>query len=44
VDDLQQGCADAGVPVYHSMASAARAIDRVLCYYEKRQTAGEYKR
>jgi len=41
VDDLQQGCANAGVPVYHSMASAAKAIDRVLRYYEKRQTAGE---
>ena len=41
VDDLQQGCAEAGVPVYHSMAGAAKAIDRVLRYYEKRQTAGE---
>lgn len=44
VDDLQQGCAAAGVPVYHSMASAARAIDRVMRHYEKRQTAGELKR
>jgi acyl-CoA synthetase (NDP forming) len=43
VDDLQQGCAAAGVPVYHSMASAAKAIDQVLRHYEKRQTAGEYK-
>jgi len=41
VDGLQQGCANAGVPVYHSMAGAAKAIDRVLRYYEKRQTAGE---
>jgi hypothetical protein len=43
VDDLQQGCANAGVPVYHSMASAAKAVDRVLRYYEKRQTAGEHR-
>ncbi|MDM8001261.1 MAG: CoA-binding protein [Dehalococcoidia bacterium] len=42
VDDIQQSCAAAGVPVYHSMVSAAKAIDRVLRYYEKRQTAGEY--
>jgi acyl-CoA synthetase (NDP forming) len=41
VEDLQMSCASAGVPVYHSMASAARSIDRVLRHYEKRQTAGE---
>jgi acyl-CoA synthetase (NDP forming) len=41
VDDIQQGCADAGVPVYYSMASAARAIDRVLRHHEKRQTLGD---
>ncbi len=44
VDDIQQGCARAGVPVYYSMASAARAIDRVLRHHEKRQTAGDRRR
>lgn len=37
IDDLQQGCAEAGVPVYHSMAGAARAVDRVLRLHEKRR-------
>jgi len=41
VKDLQQECDRAGVPVYFSMASAARAIDHVMRYYEKRQTAGD---
>ncbi len=43
VKDLQQECDRAGVPVYFSMASAARAIDHVMRYYEKRQTAGAYR-
>lgn len=36
IEDLQRGCADAGIPVYYSMASAARAVDRLLRYYERR--------
>jgi acyl-CoA synthetase (NDP forming) len=36
IEDLQRGCAEAGIPVYHSMAGAARAIDRVVRYYEER--------
>jgi acyl-CoA synthetase (NDP forming) len=36
IEDLQRGCADAGMPVYHSMASAARAVDKLLRYYERR--------
>lgn len=36
IEDLQRGCADAGIPVYHSMASAAQAVDRLLRYYERR--------
>ncbi len=40
IEDLQQGCAAAGIPVYYSMASAARAIDHMLQYYEKRRAAG----
>jgi len=39
IEDLQRGCADAGMPVYHSMASAARAADRLLRYYERRNPA-----
>ena len=35
-EDLQVPCAQAGVPVYYSMASAAKAIDRMLRYYERR--------
>ncbi len=42
VEDLQQGCAAAGVPVYHSMASAARAVDQVLqCDERRRKTASQ---
>jgi acyl-CoA synthetase (NDP forming) len=37
IEDLQRGCAAAGIPVYYSMASAARAIDHMMQYYEKRQ-------
>jgi len=35
--DLQRGCSEAGMPVYHSMASAAKAIDRFLRYHEAKQ-------
>ena len=37
--ELQRGCSEAGMPVYHSMAGAARAIDRYLRYYDARQPA-----
>ena len=37
--DLQRDCSEAGMPVYHSMAGAAKAIDRFLRYHEKRQAA-----
>ena len=43
IEDLQRGCAAAGIPVYHSMSSAAKAIDRLLQYHEKRATAGDGK-
>jgi acyl-CoA synthetase (NDP forming) len=35
--DLQRGCSDAGMPVYHSMVGAARAIDHFLRYHERRR-------
>ncbi|MFC1999374.1 acetate--CoA ligase family protein [Chloroflexota bacterium] len=41
VEDIQKGCAAAGLPVYHSMSSAARAIDRLLRYHEKQAAAGD---
>ena len=30
----QRGCSDAGMAVYHSMGTAARAIDRYIAYHE----------
>ena len=39
IEDLQRGCAQAGIPVYHSMASAARAVDRFVRYHERRRAA-----
>ncbi len=36
--ELQRGCSDAGMPVYHSMGSAARAIDRFIAYHEGLKT------
>jgi len=39
VDDLQQGCVEAGLPVYYSMASAANTLDLYMRYYEKRRMA-----
>ena len=36
--DLQRGCSDAGMPVYHSMGTAARAIDRYIAYHEGLKT------
>ncbi|MBM4444031.1 MAG: hypothetical protein FJ020_01850 [Chloroflexi bacterium] len=40
IEDLQQGCAAAGIPVYYSMTSAARAIDHVIRYHERRRARG----
>jgi acyl-CoA synthetase (NDP forming) len=41
LEGLQAPCAQAGVPVYYSMASAARAIDRMLRYYDRRSASAE---
>jgi hypothetical protein len=38
--DLQLPCSKAGIPVYYTMASAARAIDRMLRYYERKTNGG----
>ncbi|MBL7119734.1 MAG: CoA-binding protein [Dehalococcoidia bacterium] len=43
IEDLQRGCTEAGLPVYYSMASAAKAIDRLLRYHEKRSAATKDK-
>ena len=43
IEDLQRGCAEAGLPVYYSMASAAKATDRLLRYHEKRSAATKDK-
>ena len=32
----QQKCYEAGIPVYHSISGAARAIDRFISYHERR--------
>ncbi len=40
-EDLQVPCAQAGIPVYYSMASAARSIDRMLSYYGRRAKSDE---
>lgn len=39
VEDLQRSFAETGIPVYYSMATAARAVDRLLCYHEARLAA-----
>jgi hypothetical protein len=31
----QQKCLEAGIPVYYSLHSAAKALDRFMCYHEK---------
>jgi acyl-CoA synthetase (NDP forming) len=36
VEDVQKRCTAAGIPVYHSMFGAAKAVDTVLRYYERR--------
>jgi len=40
LQDLQEPCSEVGIPVYYSMASAARAIDRFMRYREWRGVAG----
>ncbi len=35
--ELERSCSEAGMPVYHSMAGAARAIDQYLRYHETRK-------
>jgi acyl-CoA synthetase (NDP forming) len=40
-EDLQVPCSQAGLPVYYSMASAARAVDRMLRYYQRRPAVAE---
>ena len=42
-EDLERFCAEAGLPVYYSMASAAKATDRLLRYHEKRLAATKDK-
>jgi len=37
--ELQQRYCEAGLPVYHSIANAAEAINRFMCYHEKRLAA-----
>jgi acyl-CoA synthetase (NDP forming) len=37
--NYQRKCYEAGLPVYHSIASAVKAIDRLLRYHEKRLAA-----
>lgn len=38
--DLQLPCSESGIPVYYTMSSAARAIDRMLRYYERKTNGG----
>ena len=39
--EAQRKCCEAGIPVYHSMSSAAKAIDRFLRYHELRLTRAQ---
>jgi acyl-CoA synthetase (NDP forming) len=34
--EAQRKCSEAGIPVYHSISSAAKAIDRFIDYYERK--------
>jgi hypothetical protein len=36
LEDLQEPCSEEGMPVYYSMAAAARAVDRFMRYQEWR--------
>jgi acyl-CoA synthetase (NDP forming) len=37
----QRECYEAGIPVYHSISSAAKAVDRFLHYHEQRLSRGQ---
>jgi acyl-CoA synthetase (NDP forming) len=39
--NAQRICFEAGIPVYHSISSAAKAVARFLSYYEHKGTAGQ---
>lgn len=39
--NAQRICYEAGIPVYHSIGSAAKAVDRFLSYHEHRCTVGQ---
>jgi len=41
VEDVQKRCTAAGIPVYHSMFGAAKAVDTVLRYHEKRRKTAD---
>jgi len=43
LDDFQQPCSEAGIPVYYSMASAAKAIDRFMRYHERREAGRDWE-
>jgi len=42
LEALQEPCSEAGMPVYYSMASAARAIDRFMRYHERREAGRDW--
>ena len=42
LEDLQEPCSEVGMPVYYSMASAARAIDRFMRYHERREAGRDW--
>jgi hypothetical protein len=39
--EVQHRCARIGVPFYHSLGSAAKAIARLVDYYQKRRVTAE---
>ena len=39
--NAQRTCYEAGIPVYHSIGSAAKAVDRFLRYHERKCTVGQ---
>ncbi|HWR70915.1 MAG TPA: CoA-binding protein [Dehalococcoidia bacterium] len=41
VEDVQKRCTAAGIPVYHSMFGAAKAVDTVLRYHERRRKTAD---
>jgi acyl-CoA synthetase (NDP forming) len=38
--ESQKKCYEAAIPVYHSIKSAAKAVDRFLRYHERKRTSG----